>query len=249
MNNTPSIAVLIPDRTDNTLSHLPWRYFPETMDPGHTWKWSFHPFCSLPVCRLVRYKSEADLPLNQIIADNGVHRVLANARFLRNQSYRQSPILLSAFVTFSRSFLGFCLSMADPNVAHPQSFSSLCESVWTIRKHIFCSRLPSRPAPTFNASLLQFSPICSRTWCLHLALLRCHSTAHTDYVHLAVVGLHCRSHAVHAVCRFFPFLWRTMCMHAHMRQVNFQMTPFTELFRHTLYSNSLSMSIFLLSFI
>ena len=36
---------------------------------------------------------------------------------------------------------------------------------------------------------------------------------------LATVSLHCRSHAVHAVCRFSPRLWRTMCMHVHMRQV------------------------------
>ena len=42
--------------------------------------------------------------------------------------------------------------MADRNVAHPQSFSSLRESVWTIRKHIFGSRLPSlTSAPTFVA--------------------------------------------------------------------------------------------------
>ena len=34
----------------------------------------------------------------------------------------------------------------------------------TIRKHIFCLRLPSlTPAPTFHVSPLQFSPICSRT--------------------------------------------------------------------------------------
>ena len=36
VNTTPSIAVLIPDRTGSTRSHLPC--FPEAMDPGHTWK-------------------------------------------------------------------------------------------------------------------------------------------------------------------------------------------------------------------
>ena len=104
--------------------------------------------------------------------------------------------LVPAFVSLSRSFLGFCLSMADQNVAHPQSFPSLHQSVWTICKHIFCSRLPSRtPAPKFHASPLQFSPICSRSWCLHVASLQCDTTSHTDYVQQAAVGLHCRSHA------------------------------------------------------
>ena len=41
-----------------------------------------------------------------------------------------------------------CLSMADPNVAHPQSFPSLRESVSTIRNYIFCSQLPYRTPAT-----------------------------------------------------------------------------------------------------
>ena len=50
--------------------------------------------------------------------------------------------------------------MANPNVAHPQSFPSLHKSIWTIRKHIFCSQLPSHTtAPTFHISLLQFSQL------------------------------------------------------------------------------------------
>ena len=78
---------------------------------------------------------------------------------------------------------------------------------------------PRTPAPILHASPLKFSPICSRIWCLHVAPLRCDTTSHTDYVQLAAVGLHCRSHAVHAVCRFSPCLWRTMRMRAHMCQV------------------------------
>ena len=46
----------------------------------------FHPFCFLLVGELVRHKSGADLPLTQIIADDGVRRILANAQFVRNQS-------------------------------------------------------------------------------------------------------------------------------------------------------------------
>ena len=38
------------------------------------------------------------------------------------------------------------------------------------------------------------------------------TTSHTDYVQLSAVGLHCRSHAVHVVCRFSPCLLRTMRM-------------------------------------
>ena len=53
------------------------------------------------------------------------------------------------------------------------------------RKHIYCSRLRSRRhASAFHASLLQFSPICSRTVCT-FASLHCHTTSHTDYVQLA----------------------------------------------------------------
>ena len=85
-------------------------------------------------------------------------------------------------------------------------------------KHIFCSGLSSRtPAPTLRVSLLQFSQICSRI-CLHVAPFRCDTTSHTDLVQLAAVGLYCWSHAVHAVCRFYPCLWRTMRMRVHMRQ-------------------------------
>ena len=125
--------------------------------------------------------------------------------------------------TLSRSFLGFCLSMADLNMVHPQSFPSLLKSVWTILKHIFCSQLPSHtPAPTFHPFPLQFSPIYSRTWYLHIALLCWDTTSHTDYIQLDAVCLHCRSHAVHAVCQFSPCLWRTMLMHAHMHQVAIQ---------------------------
>jgi len=43
----------------------------------------FHPFYFLFLCQLVRHKPGTDLPLTQIFADNGVHRVLA--QFLRHQ--------------------------------------------------------------------------------------------------------------------------------------------------------------------
>ena len=47
---------------------------------------SFHPFCFLFVCELVRHKSGSDLQLIQIISDDGMRRAPANAQFLRNQS-------------------------------------------------------------------------------------------------------------------------------------------------------------------
>ena len=103
----------------------------------------------------------------------------------------------------------------------------------SIRKHIFCSRLPSRtPAPTFNASPLQFSPVFfSRTWILHVALLRCDTNFHTDYVQLAAVDLHCQSHEVHAVENHV--LART-----HASSCRSDMTPFTELFTHIIQHNT-----------
>ena len=124
--------------------------------------------------------------------------------------------------------------MADPNMAHPQSFQSFCKSVWTICKHIFCSWLSSRtPAPTFHASPLQFFPIYSRTLFAHCSIALWHYLSH--YVQLATVGLCCQSHGVHAFCLFSPCLWRTMHMRAHLCQVAIQKTPFIKLFRHTLY--------------
>ena len=211
VNTTSSITVLIPDRTGRTKYHLQW-YFPEAVAPGHRWKWSLHQFRFLFDCELVRHKSGADLPLTQIIADDGVRRVLVNIQFLRNLSVSHWSCV-SICRTFS-IISGVCLSMADRKVAHPQLFPSLRESIWTIRKHIFCSRLPSRtPAPTLHASPLQFSPIYSRTWCLHVVPLRCDTTSYTDYVQLAAVCLYNRSNAVHDVCRFSPCL-KT---HAHAR--------------------------------
>ena len=125
---------------------------------------SFHPFCFLLICELVRHKSGADLLLTQIIADDGVCRVLASAQFLPQPILAWVADLVLAFVALSRSFLGFCLSMTDPNVTHLQSFPSFRKDVLIICKHVFCSWLPSHtPAPTFHTSLLQFSPVCSRT--------------------------------------------------------------------------------------
>ena len=81
-------------------------------------------------------------------------------------------------------------------------------------------------APTFHASPLQFSPICSRTWCLHVAPLRCNTTSHTDYVQLAPVGLHCRSHAVRAV----SILPMPLKNHAHART---HAPSFVEIWHHS----------------
>ena len=112
---------------------------------------------------------------------------------------------------------------------------SLRESIWTISKPIFCSRLPSRThAPTFHASPLQFSPICSRIWCLHVA--------HRAVTHLSHwLRLTGRSwFTLPVTCSpccvsILPMSLKNHHMRAHMRQVAVQMTPFTELFRHTLW--------------
>ena len=130
--------------------------------------------------------------------------------------------------------------MANPNVAHPQSFPSLCKSVWTIREHIFCSRFPSRtPAPTFHASPLQFSPICSITWCLfaHCFIELWHylshglcSTGYSWFTLPVTYGPCCGS--------ILPMsLKNNAYVHTHVPSCHSDMTPVTELFRHTLYIN------------
>ena len=140
--------------------------------------------------------------------------------------------LVPASVPLYRLSPWLCLSMFDPNVAHPQSFRSLRESVWTIRKHIFYSWLPSRPpAPTFHACPLQISPICSRSWSLYVAPLRCDTTSHTDYVQLAEVGFHCMSRADHAVSILPMSLKYHVHVRTHARSCRWDMTPFTVLFR------------------
>ena len=86
VNTTSSIAVLIPVASGLIYSD---DVFPKQwilITHGNEVSRNFRPFCFLLVCELVRHKSRADIPLIQIIADDGVHRVLANAHFLRNQS-------------------------------------------------------------------------------------------------------------------------------------------------------------------
>jgi len=116
--------------------------------------------------------------------------------------------------------LGFCLSTADPNVAHPRLFPSRRESVWTSRKHIFCSRLPSRTlAPTYHASLSQFSLICSRTWCSLVAPLHCDPTSHTDYVRPPAAAVSWRSRLLYAPWCFSTYFWIAMCIRAYLAHV------------------------------
>jgi len=123
-----------------------------------------------------------------------------------------------AFVAIARSCLGFHLSTADPNVAHPQLFPSRCKNIWTSHKHIFCSRLPSCTlAPTFRASL--FSLICSRTWCSLVAPLHCDCTSNTDYIRLPAAGLPWRSRVLYTRWCFSTYLWIAMCMCAHLAHV------------------------------
>ena len=199
------------------------------MDPGHTWKWSLQKFPSVLLsARLWVCAAQIGITCSAYPNHCGWWCApwLCSCQIPPQSILTSVADLVPAFVTLSRLFMGFCLSMADPNVSHPQSFPSLRDSVWIIRKHIFCSQFSSRtPVPKFHASPLQVSPICNRTWYLHVALLRCDITSHTDYVQLAAVSLHCRSHGVHAVCRFSPCLSRTMRMRAHMSQVAVQIWP------------------------
>ena len=103
----------------------------------------------------------ADLPLTQIMQT----MVCAVSLLMPNSSAIKLIVNRRSCASICRTFsiISGALPLdGRPNVAHPQSFPSFRESVWTICKHIFCSRLPS-PAPIFHASPLQFSPICRRT--------------------------------------------------------------------------------------
>ena len=129
--------------------------------------------------------------------------------------------------------------MADLNMAHPQLFPSLCESVWTIRKNIFCSRFPScTPATTFHGSLLQFSPICGRTWCLHIAPLCCDTQ---PYLLRCEVWLWSAGRSLFTLVNTcspccVSILPMSLNNRAHAPSCHSDMMPFTKLFRHTLYN-------------
>jgi len=102
------------------------------------------------------------------------------------------------------------------------------------RKHIFCSRLPSRTlAPTFHASLSPFSLICSRTWCSLIAPLHCDATSHTDHVWLPTAGLAWRSRVLYARWRFSMYLWIAMRMRAHLAHVAIEISDHSPNFLDT----------------
>ena len=125
-------------------------------------------------------------------------------------------------VALSQSFLGFYLSLADPNMAPPQSFPSLRENAWTIHKHILCSQLPSRiPAPKFHAvrcSFPQFVADLDICTLLHCAVTLPLTLTTFNWPQSVYSADHMQS-MLTSKCRFSPCLWRIMRMRAHMRQV------------------------------
>ena len=174
-----SIDVLIPVRTGSTRSHLPWRCFREAMGPNHTWKWSIQKFPSVSLCGTNR-EQVFRLPKASRTMVCAVSLLMPNSSAINLSVSRWS--CASICRTFS-IISGALLVGGRPEHGSSQSFPSLRESVWTIRKHISCSRIPSRtPAPTFHAYPLQFSPICRKTLCLNITPLRCDTTSHIDYI-------------------------------------------------------------------
>ena len=144
------------------------------------------------------------------------------------QSFLESVAdLVPAFVELSRSFLRFCFSMADPNVAHPQSFPSLCESVWTIRKHGFppvhlCQHFTRLRScfPQFVVELDVFTLLhCAVTLPLTLTTFNwpksVYNVGHTQSI-LCVDSPQC--------------LWRIYRIRAHMRQVSVQIRHLSQNF-------------------
>ena len=120
------------------------------------------------------------------------------------------------------------------------SFPSLCKSVWTICKHIFCSQFPSRtPVPTFHESPLQFSPICSRSRCLHVAPLCC-DTALILTTFNWLQSVYTAGHMQSMLCIDSPHVSEEhVHVHTYAPSCHSDMTPFTELLRHAFYASEI----------
>ena len=142
-------------------------------------------------------------------SQNGCHTIFDGIHVRKTCTF-DGRRLVPVFVILSRSFLGFCLLVADPNMAHLQWYPSLRESINTFTAHGFPTVHLQKNFTRLCSGLLLFV---AKLLCM---LLHCAVTltSHTDYVQLAAVGLQCRSYAVHAVCRF-PHVFKEPCACAH----------------------------------
>ena len=141
--------------------------------------------------------------------------------------------LVSAFVALSRSFVGFCLSMADPNVSHPQSFPFLRESVNAFSAHGFPPVHLHQHFTRLSCSFPQFVAELACTL-LHTAV----TLPLTLTTFIWPQSVYTAGHKQCMLCvSILPMFLKN---HAHARthapSCSSDMTPFNELFRHTLHN-------------
>ena len=142
--------------------------------------------------------------------------------------------LVPAFVALSQSCLGFCLSMAGPNVAHPQSFPPFAKAFEPFVNTFFAHSFPpihlnqhlTHLHCSFPPFVAEFD-VCTLLHCavklpLTLTMFNWPQSVYTD------------SNMQPSCVSFLP---RSLKNHAHARthapNCRSDMTPFTELFTHT----------------
>ena len=116
--------------------------YQKTNKTKDTNKFSSLPFKIVAICYNTHLITFAQLPetisksllWNRL--QNGCHMIFDGIHICKTCTFN-GCLLVPAFFTLSRSFLGFCLLMADLNMAHPQLFPSFRESVNTSSAHGF----------------------------------------------------------------------------------------------------------------
>ena len=214
MNTTPSIAVLIPDRTASTRSHLPWWSFPEAMDPG---QWSHmekkspevsirFAFCSCVNLCCTNREQIFRLPKSWRTMVCAVSLLMPNSSAINlSVSRRSCARICRTFSIISRVLL--VDGRPERGSSSVVSFPS-AQGFPPVHLHRHSTRL--------RCSFPQFIPKIDVCTLLHCAVTLPLTLTTFNW---PAVGLHYQSHAVHDLCRFSPCIWRTIRMRAHMRKL------------------------------
>ena len=158
---------------------------------------SFHPFCfcsSLSLCCTNQEQTFRLLKSSRTMV-NAVSLLMLNSSAINlSVSHRPCASICRTFSIIS----GVLLDDGRPERGSSSIVSSLRERVNTFSAHGFS---PVQLHVHFTRLRSSFPQIVAEH-----APLRYDTTSHTDFVQLAEVGLHCRSHAAHAVSLFSPCL-------------------------------------------